>query len=103
MAKQDWAPAPWELENSQWLQNKDGSIRITSPWREDAWEDGEASANMERIIACVNACAGVPTEDLECLPVKKLMEVYPMFDKVLAQSKTILAQFKEAPDDSDTG
>ena len=65
----DWAPEPWELEGKRQprIRSRGQSIQIHSPWIEDAWEDEpeEATANMRRIVACVNACAGVPTAVLE--------------------------------------
>ena len=42
-----------------------GTIKIHSPWVEDAWDgDEEADANMRRIAACWNFCEGLSADDL---------------------------------------
>lgn len=41
------------------------------PWKldEDGWcDDAEVWENQPRIVACVNACAGLPLERLEAVP-----------------------------------
>lgn len=57
----------------------------------------EQKANARRIVACVNACAGISTENLETnLPVKELARRY----NVAAQHREVLLkaldQFKRA-------
>lgn len=69
LMEQDWAKEPWELDETPshaWINSEGERIPIHSPWIVDAFEDepSKATANMKRIIACVNACAGVPTEIL---------------------------------------
>ena len=74
----DWAPEPWTLSGGTrpCIKSEGEYIQIHSPWHEDAWEDepNEASANLHRIVACVNACAGVPTEVLESLTDSEIKE-----------------------------
>ena len=67
MDKQDWSPEPWEASHPQMgygpyeraINAADGSFvcRFKS--------SDESVANAIRIAACVNACAGVPTEVLD--------------------------------------
>lgn len=59
-------PEPWE---AQWqprlsvIHGPEGEhIADTGCWRDD--EHPEMRANAERIVACVNACAGISTEQL---------------------------------------
>jgi YD repeat-containing protein len=64
----DWAPEPWELtydEAHQWggIHDPTGNrVSYVSP-RVDS--DSIMLTDAKRIVACVNACAGVPTEWLE--------------------------------------
>ena len=57
-----WAKEPWEYEEADPLQgfivNEEGD-EITYPIV------AINPKHLPRIVACVNACAGVPTEDLE--------------------------------------
>ena len=65
MGKQDWAPEPWKLSLDErgvvCANNTEGVVR---DWVRN-FSKAHAEGNARRIIACVNACAGVPTEDLE--------------------------------------
>ena len=54
---------PWRVELS-WITGSDGK-RITCPTACMSRDDDENEANERRIVACVNACAGVATEELE--------------------------------------
>ena len=54
---------PWRVELS-WITGSDGK-RITCPTACMSRDDDENEANERRIVACVNACAGIPTEGLE--------------------------------------
>lgn len=64
---------PWRVTPDGHIASK-GFVPIRTPFREDAFKDGPNRsdhsdelllANARRIVACVNACAGIPTEDLE--------------------------------------
>lgn len=60
---------PWRFTQGltpNCITSGDGYVRIHTPFRQNVWrEDSEAHANARRIVACVNACAGVPTGTLE--------------------------------------
>lgn len=46
------------------------------------YRDAEAEANSRRVVACLNACAGISTENLEDnLPVKELADRYNALQK----------------------
>lgn len=52
------------------------------------WETGQTEVDARRIVACVNACAGVPTETLEAGPtghVKGWFEAWSTLQKLLTQ------------------
>jgi hypothetical protein len=64
---------PWRVTPDGHIASK-GFVPIRTPFREDAFKDGPNRsdhsdelllANARRIVACVNACAAIPTEDLE--------------------------------------
>ena len=54
---------PWRVELS-WITGSDGK-RITCPTACMSRDDDENEANERRIVACVNACAGIPLDWLE--------------------------------------
>lgn len=54
---------PWRVELS-WITGSDGK-RITCPTACMSRDDDENEANERRIVACVNACAGISDEALE--------------------------------------
>jgi hypothetical protein len=73
---QGWPPEPWV---QSWCHIKDANgafvIKAESGAHgeghydlvpNDELGDGAEGAVMQRIVACVNACAGVPTEKLLC-------------------------------------
>lgn len=66
------SPEPWKLEtppSDKWVQIVDANGKVVDddlcrPAKPLLMED------FERIVACVNACAGIPTEDLDWVSVK---------------------------------
>jgi len=72
-------PEPWRTqENPMWLAEAGGGGNDTWPlhWGDEDPEGDEdpligmvfEEANARRIVAAVNACAGIPIENLEALP-----------------------------------
>lgn len=64
---------PWRVTADGFIASS-GFVPIRTPFREDAFKTGPGrsdhsdellDANARRIVACVNACAAIPTEDLE--------------------------------------
>ena len=77
-------PEPWALVSEAWYLNRqpaivgrnDGgyAVALMAPW--DPAVSGAVDrrvANGRRIVACVNACAGISTEALESDYVKSLV------------------------------
>lgn len=57
------------------------------------YRDAEAEANSRRVVACLNACAGISTENLkDNLPVKELADRY---NAVLKQRDMLLDVLKQ--------
>lgn len=69
------SPEPWVVRFSTVVYSKSGTTVAHVAVRghgEALVSDEEVKANARRIVACVNACAGMSTEDLEsgsCHPV----------------------------------
>jgi len=65
-AKMSHGPEPWSYEGRGTLVDADDEsiTYFTHEWGEDVLSDADA----ERIVACVNACAGIPTEALAAMP-----------------------------------
>ncbi len=57
---------PWQLAKDGWIEAETEVMVAICPLT------GRGKANMNRIIACVNACAGFPTKDLEKCVVNRL-------------------------------
>ena len=64
---------PWRVTADGFIASS-GFVPIRTPFREGAFKTGPGrsdhsdellDANARRIVACVNACAAIPTEDLE--------------------------------------
>ena len=73
MDKQDWAQERWETKEDGSIECSYGSIlhrkNIVVNDKIEVSEDDWAyePSNSPRIIACVNACAGIPTEKLKAV------------------------------------
>lgn len=68
MNEQDWSKEPWSAGCNHTLQDATGELIVPGIDLQDA----------ERIAACVNACAGIPTEELEAVTGagRQLLESY---------------------------
>lgn len=76
MSKQKHTPGPWAWDGSTkaWTYAKDAN---KTGWTLDVFDLAEtgdpstdyetAKANARRIVACVNACEGISTHDIEAL------------------------------------
>lgn len=90
---------PWKIRSSPmdsrlyiYAEDRRGEIPIaqtssnTSPVTMDMRRSGETEANARRIVACVNTCAGIPTDALE----RKGLPLY-MHDTLTEQRDELLA------------
>lgn len=78
-------PGEWTAERIDYSKGLDVSFEVTSGRRviagtymreikREAYLIAEDEANARRIVACVNACEGIPTEALESGAVRELLE-----------------------------
>jgi hypothetical protein len=100
MSEVKHAREPWSLGaiekqaqggKMQYLNSEDhtglGKVWVTT----DGKDSPRNKANVERIVACVNACEGVSPEDLRGLSVKGLLDGYSQDDKVKKELEEQLA------------
>ena len=72
-------PEPWDIgvsaDNGLPCVDKVGSVfvEICECWGgvDDKEETEQSQANARRIVACINACAGIPTHELELAATRK--------------------------------
>ena len=96
-------PGPWAVDEDGVVYRagfRHGYIKLATAWREDAWcgadGDDESRANARRIVACVNACEGVPIEVLEAQQAGGLpWNVADQIDKRVERDE-LLAVLREA-------
>lgn len=111
--EQKHTPGPWKVGESadnglpcvDGIDPKDGSIfEICEVWgEENDLEITEMSiANARRIVACVNACAGVPTELLEEYP-SPFSEMRSQRDMLLEALECLFDSYKRLTDSGDAG
>ena len=63
MSEQGWAKEPWKIVDYDEIEDANGVPILEDVGLREGWSyDGD---NTPRIVACVNACAGVPMEELE--------------------------------------
>lgn len=99
--KTEHTPEPWATNGT----------RIESEhshgWANDGWiiaglEGPDAEANARRIVACVNVCAGIPTEVLERYKLGVIGVDYKLTkqqrDKLLAAAEAIEIDAEECMD-----
>jgi hypothetical protein len=76
-ATETHTPEPWEVRDGMVIKavGDDGAYVAAAVRAPAGHSKEQADANARRIVACVNACAGIPTEDLEGDYVAFLCEV----------------------------
>lgn len=62
--EQQWSPEPWHYDPATRHINVEGDARIVVDVVNVFWDEAETNANGERIVACVNACEGISTQNL---------------------------------------
>jgi hypothetical protein len=91
-------PEPWRVTpEAAYISSDAGYVPITSPFRE-GFHQGmyggatpEARANTERIVTCVNTCAGITNEALENGAISDLLKAA----KLAADTLDILCDYLE--------
>lgn len=107
----DHTPEPWRVDSGKDYytkglhicgdaDNETNGAGIAGIWDgRDELPESVQEANARRIVACVNACAGIPTVALEKLPygvavLDAFMAVQKQRDELLA-ALTVIAESKE--------
>jgi hypothetical protein len=72
-----WSPEPWRVSASGFLCSATNLVLIDS--RGDV-----PPADLRRIVACVNACAGIPTAALEAGALAKALDALKSAQSVLS-------------------
>lgn len=67
---------PWSQGDiiKELIFSEDGNSVIAKCMKMDEFEDGNQEANSQRIVDCVNACAGITSDALRAGYVKHLVE-----------------------------
>ena len=91
MSENKYTPEPWQVfeDDPRAIVTKGNPMLSLLSVGEDGLAIMYEEADARRIVACVNACAGISTENLEDnLPVKELARRY---NKALRQRDELLA------------
>lgn len=107
MSETKHTPEPWHIEKTVHAKDADGGYEtwISAEWGINEWhglaftfgdEDSEdqAIANARRIVACVNACAGIEQKILED-PEYSIKAELDSLDSIIETSAKYLAQRDE--------
>lgn len=95
--KEPWAIDPDDRLGMEWnnhivsVANPDRTICFMS--HDGTSENIECQANARRIVACVNACAGIPTGMLEAAGQSAVIALRPV-DELVAERNALLAALK---------
>ena len=97
MSEQNHTPEPWSYQASIPEDGFEcffinGERKRISDF--DGPQDDEQFANVRRIVACVNACAGIPTDDLEQCPSGGLFHLADHANELVKQRDELLAALR---------
>lgn len=66
------SPEPWRLVGADTDSDFGTTQIVDASGRRIVWPGAVGTINAHRIVACVNACRGIPTAQLECFGVATL-------------------------------
>lgn len=88
-------PEPWHAgDNSTIIYANDGFAVANATVFHGRSEPDTSVANARRIVACVNACAGIPTERLEAMH-RGPADLMPMYARLEQQRDELLTICEE--------
>ena len=89
-------PGPWRIDEYRNFVTPDGPLYLGGVTTPRALGDGirKGWENARRIVACVNACEGISTENLE--ENKPIIELARAYNVSLRQRDDLLRYLKEA-------
>lgn len=71
MGENRWGPEPWFIEDADYILDATGET-VAEAHAPAGWL---AKDRARRIVACVNACAGIPTEALEAGALGRALDI----------------------------
>lgn len=93
--KEPWAVDPDERPGMAWnnhiISADNPNMTICFMAHDNTADNIAGEANARRIVACVNACAGIPTDDLEACPDRGLFYLASHADQLVKQRDDLLA------------
>ena len=93
--KIDWAKEPWRIEDIWVMSADEDRLHPILTCGLDHYVDRDC---VPRIVACVNACAGVPTEVLKQTSYLQLTTEFNVRSMAVLDAIHILAKIHDDPD-----
>ena len=93
--EQDWAKEPWRIEDIWVMSADEDRLHPILTCGLDHYVDRDC---VPRIVACVNACAGVPTEALKQTSYLQLTTEFNVRSMAVLDAIHILAKIHDDPD-----
>lgn len=84
---QDWSKEPWDVDSDGELVDAEGINLIGI----NAYKDMRDIADAKRVVVCVNALRGIPTEELETTVLGGLVDRWERDNKKSKLTKEWLA------------
>ncbi len=87
---------PWRVVDRGDTEGRDIDADVPG-WGEVTVAMNVGAGNARRIVACVNACAGIPTNLLEAMRLGPA-DMLPMYDRLTKQRDDLVAALKRIAD-----
>jgi hypothetical protein len=88
-------PEPWEVTDGMAIRQKGGVVSIVEV--PEAQRDMKGmTENLERITACVNGCAGIPTDSLHKVDVITLLRTLGKLERKVEEGDILIEDAVEA-------
>lgn len=89
----NYSKGPWTECNDQVLDGDGFAILRTT---ENLLDKTQHRANVQRIVACVNACSGIPTEKLEAMATDPVEGMFGrLAGRMVGENRTLKSQRDE--------
>ena len=88
-------PEPWEAVDGYAIRPKGGASTIVEV-PDDQREARDLPGNLDRITACVNGCAGIPTDSLHKVDVIMLLRAIGQLERKVEEGNILIEDAFEA-------
>lgn len=88
-------PEPWEVTEGYAIRRKGGHTPLVEV-PETQRGAKETAGNLERIAACVNGCAGIPTDSLHKVDVITLIRAIGQLERKVEEGDILIEDAVEA-------